>query len=49
MNVFEDLVVELKEENLLESTVIETDRDVSVPKSTGCGLMLVIGRPIETS
>ncbi len=27
MNVFEDLIVELKQENLLESTVIETDLD----------------------
>ena len=30
MNVFEDLVVELKEENLLESTVMENDRAVPV-------------------
>ena len=25
MNVFEDLIIELKEENLLESTVMDTD------------------------
>ncbi|MBX7054726.1 MAG: hypothetical protein K1X36_07205 [Pyrinomonadaceae bacterium] len=34
MNFFEDLVVELKEENLLESTVMDNGPDVSDPAAT---------------
>ena len=39
MNVFEDLVVELKEENLLENTVIEAEKqgnaDIEIPEIAG--------------
>lgn len=37
MNVFEDLIVELKEENLLENTVVETDKQKRSNRETATG------------
>lgn len=37
MNVFEDLIVELKEENLLENTVVETDKQKRSDSETATG------------
>jgi hypothetical protein len=55
MNVFEDLIVELKEENLLENTVVEADKEIGTNGTTssidsGSRFEIeILGEPSENS